>query len=123
MSMFACSLLYFISMLASLDLGYAMLCAPYRLACVVTSIPPRVCLDATTYEMHLHGVGVLDAHFSPLRAMLICLPCFLCVTRLVFFASLHLGMLAYMFMHESMCYPYSNPMELWTFDRNLHLSS
>ena len=30
--------------------------------------------------------------------------------------------LAYMFMHKFVCCPYFNPMELWTFDPNLHLS-
>ena len=31
-------------------------------------------------------------------------------------------MLTYMFRHESVCRPYSNPMELWTSDPNLQLS-
>ena len=55
----------------------------------------------TTCEAHLHGVDVLDTHLSPLCAMLLCLPSLLCSTRLTFFSSLHLCMLAYMFMHES----------------------
>ena len=92
------------------------------LAYVITSIPPRAYLDVTTCEIHLRGIGVLDSHLSLLRAMLICLPCLLCATRLDSFASLHLYTLAYMFMHESVCRPYSNPMKLWTFDPNLHLS-
>ena len=48
--------------------------------------------------------------------MLVCATCWL---------SMHLYMLAYMFMHEScllVCRPYFNTMELWTFDSNLHLS-
>ena len=176
------------------------------LACVVASVPPRACLDVSTCEIHLCGVGVLDSHLSPLRAMFMCFPYLLHATHLVFiasFASLHaflhvhawvcvlsilqsngtmdtrskptfvlLGhpllfdnmlvcpficlacffppvwlsllvcslhalpisfasffaffpfcMLAYMFMHESVCHPYSNPMELRTLDPNLHLSS
>ena len=39
--------------------------------------------------------------------------------------SMHLYMLAYMFMHEScllVCCPYFNTLKLWTFDTNLHLS-
>ena len=123
MSMFACLLLCFFSILASLDLGLAMLCAPRGFACMVTSFPPRVHLDVTTCEIHLRGVGALDSHFSSLRPMLICLPCLLCPTHLDFFASLHLCTPAYMFMHKSVCRPYSNPMELWTLDPNLHLSS
>ena len=43
--------------------------------------------------------------------MLACSPCATC---LAFFASLHLCTLAYMFMHESVCRPYYNSMELWT---------
>ena len=98
MSMFVCLLLWFISMLASLDPGFAMLYAlrglllvgPLgHLLCVVASVLPRACLGVTTCEIHLHGVGVLDSHISLLRAMLICLPCLLCATRLVFFASLY----------------------------------
>ena len=121
--MLACSLLCFTSMLASLDLDFAMLCAPRGLACMVTSIPPRVCLDVTTCEMHLCGVGVLDTYLPPLCAMLICLPCLLCATHFAFFTPLHLCTLAYMFMHKSICRLYSNPMELWKLDPNLHLSS
>ena len=98
------------------------LCPMWACACVVTSILPRVCLDVTTCEIHSRGVGVLDSRLSPLREMLICLPCLLCATRLAFFA-LHLCMLAYMFMHEIVCHPYSNPMELRILDPNLHLSS
>ena len=52
MSMFACLLLCFFSILASLDLGLAMLCAPRGFACMVTSFPPRVHLDVTTCEIH-----------------------------------------------------------------------
>ena len=65
------------------------LCPPWVCAQVVRSVPSRVCLDVTTYEIHLYGVGVLTLHLSLPCAMLIRLPCLLCTTRLAFFASLH----------------------------------
>ena len=49
------------------------------------------------------------------------------LTMLVFttrWLSMHLYMLAYMFMHEScllVCHPCFNTMKSWTFDPNLHL--
>jgi len=92
------------------------------LACVVVPIPFVDCLGVITCEIHLCGIGVLDTHLSLLRAMLLCLPFWFCVTRLAFFDSLPLCTIAYMFMHESVCHPYSNLMELWTPDPNLHLS-
>ena len=58
-------------------------------------------------------------------------PCEWCddmLTMLVYatrWLSMHLGTLAYMFMHESCLIvycPYFNIMKLWTFDPNLHLS-
>ena len=48
--------------------------------------------------------------------MLVCATCWL---------SMHLYMLAYMFMHEScllVCHPCFSTMKSWTFDPNLHLS-
>ena len=97
----------------ALFLPWACACRSLRpLACVGASFPPRACLDVTTCEIHLYGVSVPDTHLSPLRAMLICLPCSFCTTHLAFFAYLHLCMLAYLFMHEFVCCPYSNPMEL-----------
>ena len=93
------------------------------LACVVTCVLLVDCLDVNTCEIRPREVGVLDSQLSPFYAMLLCLPCLFCATHLVFFASLHLCTLAYMFMHESMCCPYSNLMEPWTPDPNLHLSS
>ena len=100
------------------------LCPLWVYACVVTSIPPRVYLDVTTYEIRLCGVGVLALHLPLLRVMLICLPFLLYATHLAFFTSmLPCCKLAYMFMHEFMFHPYFNPMELWTLDPNLHLSS
>ena len=65
-------------MLASLDLGFALLCAlrglflisPWgHLLCVVAYVPTRACLGVTTFEIHLRGVGVLDSHLSPLCVM------------------------------------------------------
>jgi len=100
---------------------YHALCLPWACVCMVTPVPSRVCLDATICEIHLRGVGVLVLHLSPLHAMLICLPCLLRATCLVFFASmLSCCTLAYMFMYKSMCHPYFNPMELWTLNPNLH---
>ena len=72
------------------------------LACVVASVPLVACLDVTACETHLRDVGVLGTHLSPLCAMMICLPCLLCATRLAFFSSLRLFTLAYMFLHESL---------------------
>ena len=57
--------------------------------------------------------------FSPCDAMLTMLDCATC------WLSMHLYMLAYMFMHEScllVCHPCFNTIKLWTFDHNLHLS-
>ena len=51
--------------------------------------------------------------------------CFSCLFMPPVWQSMHLYMLAYMFMHEScllVCHPYFNTMKLWTFDPNLHLS-
>ena len=53
---------------------------------------------------------------NDMLAMLVCATCWL---------SMHLYMLAYMFMHESflpLCRPYFNTMKIWTPDPNLHLS-
>ena len=131
-SMFACLLQCFMSMFGSLDLGFAMLCAlcglvlvdPQRpLACVVAFVPPRACLDVTTYEIDLCDVGVLDTHLSLLHAMLICLPSCIVPPIQLSLLLLHFCTLAYLFMHESVCRLYYNPMKLWTLDPNLHFSS
>ena len=91
------------------------------LTCVVASIPPRVYLHIATREIHLRGVSVLDSHISLLCATLYACLALLCATRVAFFASMHsFCMLAYMFKHDSVCRPYSNPMELWTLDSKLH---
>ena len=124
MSMFACLLTSVLCVLVSLSrsrLCHA-LCPLWACACVVAFVLPRVCLDVTTCEIHIHGVVVLGIDLSLLRVMLICSPCLLCATRLAFFAFWHLCMLAYMFMHDFVFHPYVNPMELWKLDPNLHLS-
>ena len=78
-----------------------VLCTSWACACVIASVPLKICLGVTTCETHPRGVGVLGIHLSPLRAMLICFPCLLCTTRLAFLASLYLCTLAYMSIHES----------------------
>ena len=115
------SILYLHIILSRSRLCHA-LCPLWACCGVVASVPPRACLGVIISEIHLCGV-VLDIRLSPLCAILICLPCLLCATHLAFFAFMHLCMLAYMFMHESLCCPYSNPIELWTLNPNLHLSS
>ena len=69
---------------------------------MVAFVPLVAYLDVTACEIHSYNVGLLDAYCSPLHEML-CLPCLLCATCLALFVSLHLCMLAYMFMHESLC--------------------
>ena len=131
MHVYACLLLYFISMFACLNLGFAMLGALRGL--VLTSFwghllvfgcihPARGLFGCNHLREYIPVMLVCLLHaLSPLRAML-CLPCLLYATHLAFFASLHFCMLAYMFRHEFVCRPYSNPMELWTSDPNLQLS-
>ena len=122
MSMFAYQLLCFISMLDSLYLGFAMLCALYglMLAWLHSSLLGFVWMYPCVGYTPVVLVCLIYAFLHPLRC---CLPCLLCTTRLAFFASLHLCMLAYMFMHEFVCRLYSIPMELWTLDPILHLFS
>ena len=116
------SILYLHIILSRSRLCHA-LCPLWACCGVVASVPPRACLGVIISEIHLCGVGVLNTHLSLLRAMLICLPCLLCTTHLAFFTSLHLYTLANMFMHKSLCRPYSIPMELWALNLDLHLSS
>ena len=100
MSMLAC--FYTLSsMLAFLVLGFAMLNALRR---------------------HLRDAGCF-LHTSPFSAL--CdnmLTMLVCATH---WLSMHLYILAYMFMHEScmlVCLSHFNTMKSWTFDPNLHLS-
>ena len=112
MHVYACLLLCFISMFACLNLGFAMLGALRGL--VLTSFwghllvfgcihPARGLFGCNHLREYIPVMLVCLLHaLSPLRAML-CLPCLLYATRLAFFASLHFCMLAYMFVHESLC--------------------
>ena len=93
------------------------------LACVVAFVPLMDSLDSTTCGIHFHGIGLFDAYpFSTscdvdmLALLALCLFIWLSFLFCIFY------MLAYIFMHEFMCHPYSNPMELWTLNPNLHLS-
>ena len=103
--MFACLLLCCMSMFTYLDLGFAMppwACACRSLgplACVVTFVPSRACLDVTICEIQLYGVGVLDSQLSPLCVMLICLPCLLSFGLFFFFASLHACLVVYAWVY------------------------
>ena len=104
------SMLYIYVCLSRSRLCHA-LCPPWAcafqslkpLVYVVASVPLVVCLDVTACETHLHDVSVLDTHLSPLRAIMLCLPCLLCATRLAFFASLHFWSLAYICSCMSLC--------------------
>ena len=150
MHVYACLLLCFMSMFASLVLGFAMLSALHGLDLVwLHPTPVWLCLGVTTCEMHLSDAGLLYAYpfLTPCDDMLPSLACapfaFLC-----FYASLHACLLTSsslvptiscrftpvfdtrdpeslqeLCLMASVCRPYSNTMELWTLDPNLHLSS
>ena len=47
------------------------LCPLWAYACVVTFVPPRVCLDVSMCGIHPRGVSVLDICLSPPSAMLL----------------------------------------------------
>ena len=74
------------------------------------------------FGRHLYDAGCF-VHTSPFSAPRnVMLTMLVCVTR---WLSMHLYMLAYMFMHEFcllMCRPYFSTMKSWTSDPNLHLS-
>ena len=68
--------------------------------------------------MMLVASCILFLFSTPRDAMLTMLVC------ATYWLSMHLYMLAHMFMHEScllVCRPCFNTMKLWTFDPNLHL--
>ena len=74
---------------------------------------------------HLGGIAMMPV--ASCIPFLFSAPCddilamLVCATR---WLSMHLFMLAYMFMHESclpVCHLCFNTMKLWTFDPNLHL--
>ena len=93
------------------------------LTCVVAFVPFVAYMGVTTCEIHLYDASFFDAYpfFALCDVLMLAFLAF--CHSFGFFASLHLCTLAYMFMHKSVCHPYSNPMELWTLNPNLHLSS
>ena len=88
-------------------------------SCVVTSDAH----EALSGCNHLGGDASCFVHTSPFSA-----PCDDMLTMLVcatHWLSMHLYLLAYMFMHEScllVCHPCFNTMKSWTFNPNLHFS-
>ena len=110
---YACLLLCFMLMIASLVLGFATLDAFSRFVVAwLRPTPIRPCLDVTIWDAS-PWCQLLCAYLSPflLRAM-ICLPCL--------FVSL-VGFLC-IFTRLLTCSCIFNTMKLWTFDPNLHLS-
>ena len=119
---YACLLLCFMLVLASLVLGFATLDALSEYVVVwLRPTPLKPFLVVTTWDA-LPWCRLLRANlslFTPCNALFI-MP--ICATR---WLSMHLYTLAYMSMHESyllLCCPYFNTMKLWTSDPNLHLS-
>ena len=119
---YACLLLCFILMLASLVLGFAMLDTFRGLDLIwLHPTPMRPCLDVTILEaspdaMLLHIYPSFSAPCDAMLTMFVQATCWL---------SMHLCTLAHMSMHEScllVCRPCFNTMKLWTFNPNLHLS-
>ena len=105
---YACLLLCFMLVLASIVLGFAMLNAFHRLDLVwLHPTPMRPCLDVTIWEASLDA-RLLRTYLSlsaPCDAML---TMFVCTTR---WLSMHLCTLAHMSMHEScllVCHPCFN---------------
>ena len=92
------SMLYLLVSLSRSRLCHAW-CPPWVCACVVTSVPPRVCLDVTICDIHFYGISVLAIHLSSLRATLICL---LCATLLAFLVSM-LSLHACLHVHAWVC--------------------
>ena len=109
---YACLLLCFMLVLASLVLGFAMLGTLRRLDLVwLHPTPMRPCSDVTIQEAS-PDAGLLRVYpslFAPHDAML---TMFVCATH---WLSMHLYTLAYMFPHKScllVCRPYFNTMKL-----------
>ena len=122
LNVYACLLLCFMLVLASLVLGFATLDAFSGFMVMwLHPTPMRPCLDVTTWDAS-PWCRLLRAYLSPFSAS--CddmLTMLVCATR---WLSMHLYTLAYMFMHEScllVCHPCFNTMKLWAFDSNLHL--
>ena len=113
MHMSSCLFLCFVPMLASLDLGFAMLCVSPK-ACLCGCIHPSLGLIRCS---HLWDTPpwCWCAWFMPFSTLCdVYMLAFLAWCHHVWLSLLllHLCTLTYMFMHESMCHPYSNPMEL-----------
>ena len=118
---YACLLLCFMLMLASLVLGYAMFGALHGLDLVWLHLTPmRPCSDVTIWEA-FPDVGLLHAYPSLFHSADAMLTMLVYATR---WLSMPLYTLAYMFMHKScllLCHPYFNTIKSLTFDSNLHL--
>ena len=119
---YACLLVCFMLLLASLVLGFDMLDAFRGLDLVwLYLMPMRPCFDVTIWEAS-QDVGLHRTYPS------LSVPCNATLTMFVHathWLSMHLCTLAHMSMHESrllVCRPYFNIMKLWTFDPNLHFS-
>ena len=67
-------------------------------------------------------VCLIHTFLHPVQCLYACLACLVPPIWLSLLL-LHLCTSAYMFMHKSVCQPYSNPMELLTLNPNQHLSS
>ena len=119
---YACLLLCFMLVLASLVLGFATLDAFSEYVVVWLRLTPlKPFLDVTTWDA-LPWCRLLRANlslFTPCNALFI-MP--ICATH---WLSMHFYTLAYMSIHESyllLCCPYFNTMKLWTSNPNRHLS-
>ena len=119
---YACLLLCFMLVLASLVLGFAMLDALHGLDLVwLHPMPMRPCLDVTIWEAS-PDAGFLHTYTSLFALYDAMLTMFVRSTR---WLSMHPYTLAHMSMHEScllVYHPYFHTMKLWTFNPNLHLS-
>ena len=119
---YACLLLCFTLVLASLVLGFVMFGALHELDLVWLHLTPmRPCSDVTIQEASLDA-GLLHEYPSLFHSAR-CYAYHACLCHR--WLSMHLYMLAYMFMHEScllVCRPYFNTMKSWTSNPNLHLS-
>ena len=95
------------------------------IAYVVASIPPRACLDVSICEIHLCGVGVLDTHLFPPHAMLLTVLTLCHLFGFLYFYAflLHACLHVHAWVFTYLCRLYSNLMEVWTLDPNLHMSS
>ena len=117
---YACWLLYFTLVLASLILGFTMLDAFRRLDLVWLHLTPiRPCSDVNIWKAS-PDAALLHAYPSALRDAMLTMPIYA-----THWLSMHLYTLAHMSMHKSfllVCRPCFNTIKLWTFDPNLHLS-